>query len=399
MLFGVVSLNAQSVKPRIKITSDTSNWCQQSGSISWEIYDSANGNATLQAGSISIPSAASTTAVCYKSVKAEIDNKLVDYIANNSIMEADGTLPAYTGTYAGGGGSVLSVFGRTGAVVKQAGDYLWGDIGSKPATFAPSAHTHGLADVTDEGTAAALNVPASGDAAAGEIVKGDDTRLTNARTPIAHNHAGADINTGTVADARLSPNVSLLGSTVGGTELGNPAVGTKGGVEAKACSGTDKVSAIGTDGVPVCSADQSSGGGLPSGAVVLILSGSCPATLGAGWTEAALGGKFLLVTTNGAGDIGGTGGQDTVTSVINHTHGVNVNDPQHAHVENNNSATTGGLAGWAARDTSTSTPVATGYSTAAAATGITATTNNPAGGVASVDNRPSFVRVILCQKD
>jgi len=77
----------------------------------------------------------------------------------------------------------------------------------------------------------------------------------------AHNHAGADINSGTVADARLSANVSLLGSTIGGAELGNPAVGTKGGVESKLCNGTDKVSSIGTDGIPVCTADQTGGGG------------------------------------------------------------------------------------------------------------------------------------------
>lgn len=38
------------------------------------------------------------------------------------------------------------------------------------------------------GTAAALNVPSSGNATAGQVVKGDDTRLTDARTPTAHNH-------------------------------------------------------------------------------------------------------------------------------------------------------------------------------------------------------------------
>lgn len=37
-------------------------------------------------------------------------------------------------------------------------------------------------------------------------------------------------------------------------------MGTKGGVEALTCSGTDKLSAIGTNGVPVCSADQTGGG-------------------------------------------------------------------------------------------------------------------------------------------
>lgn len=41
--------------------------------------------------------------------------------------------------------------------------------------------------------------------------------------------------------------------TLVAADLPNPAVGAKGGVEAKACSGDDRMSAIGTDGVPVCS--------------------------------------------------------------------------------------------------------------------------------------------------
>lgn len=43
------------------------------------------------------------------------------------------------------------------------------------------------------GTAGALNVAASGDAASSEVVKGNDTRLTNARTPVAHTHAMGDV--------------------------------------------------------------------------------------------------------------------------------------------------------------------------------------------------------------
>jgi hypothetical protein len=82
---------------------------------------------------------------------------------------------------------------------------------------------------------------------------------------------GSNIASGTVADARLSANVSLLGSTISGSELGNPAVGTKGGVEAKTCTGTDKLSAIGTDGVPVCSTDSTGAGG---GITTLGVSGS-----------------------------------------------------------------------------------------------------------------------------
>lgn len=43
------------------------------------------------------------------------------------------------------------------------------------------------------GTAAAKNIPVSGDAAATEIVYGTDTRLANARTPVTHSHAEGDV--------------------------------------------------------------------------------------------------------------------------------------------------------------------------------------------------------------
>lgn len=123
------------------------------------------------------------------------------------------------------------------------------------------------------------------------VAIGNDSRLSDARAPTAHSLTNAlhaegalsvgavlratsttafgfgaldladtDAVTGNLPDARLSASVSLLGSTVGGGELGNPAVGVKGGVEAKTCSGTDKLSAIGIDGIPVCAADQTAGG-------------------------------------------------------------------------------------------------------------------------------------------
>ena len=51
------------------------------------------------------------------------------------------------------------------------------------SSYSVTTHTHDLSDVTDSGTAAALNVPAAGNAASGEVVKGSDTRLTDTRTP------------------------------------------------------------------------------------------------------------------------------------------------------------------------------------------------------------------------
>lgn len=43
------------------------------------------------------------------------------------------------------------------------------------------------------GTASYLNAPATGNATSGEVVKGDDTRLTDARTPLSHTHAISDV--------------------------------------------------------------------------------------------------------------------------------------------------------------------------------------------------------------
>lgn len=64
--------------------------------------------------------------------------------------------------------------------------------------------------------------------------------------------------------SKRQPNFADLAGTIGSAQQNNPGVGARGGVESKACTGTDKISAIGTDGVPVCSADQTGGGGSSS---------------------------------------------------------------------------------------------------------------------------------------
>ena len=79
------------------------------------------------------------------------------------------------------------------------------------ASKAPLVHTHVKADITDLpavavsgayndltgkptlGTASVLDVPATGDALSTEVVKGSDSRLTNARTPTAHTHVILDV--------------------------------------------------------------------------------------------------------------------------------------------------------------------------------------------------------------
>ena len=171
----------------------------------------------------------------------------------------------------------------------------------------------------------------------------------------------------------------------------------------------------------------STGGSLPTGAIILIVSGSCPS----GFTEeASLNGKFVLGTLNGSGDVGGAGGADNVipsgtnsaptftgnalaghahtftgsalaghahtftgsalgthqhgtgtyatsahsgTAVDNHaSHTHTYTDvPNHVHVQTAHSAATGPNVGYGV-DASTNTAVTSGYSTA-----------NPTGGVAT----------------
>ena len=74
----------------------------------------------------------------------------------------------------------------------------------------PTAHTHTKSQITDLGTigtAAAKNVPAAGNAATGEVVLGSDTRLSDARTPTAHTHTKSNITD----FAHTHPNTDITG--------------------------------------------------------------------------------------------------------------------------------------------------------------------------------------------
>ena len=101
----------------------------------------------------------------------------------------------------------------------------------------PTPHTHVLADVTDAGTAAAVNVPAAGNAATNEAVLGSDTRLTDARTPTPHTHVEADITdldkyTQAQVDAALASKEDDLGNpTVDGYILSSTVAGVRSWIE------------------------------------------------------------------------------------------------------------------------------------------------------------------------
>lgn len=81
----------------------------------------------------------------------------------------------------------------------------------------------------------------------------------------------------------------------------------------------------------------------------------------------------------------------TYTQIVQHTHAVNINDPQHNHVVTSQTATTGSATSYehGTLDTSSADAEATEV-TGNRATGITATTDNPAGSVATgTTNGPS----------
>jgi len=157
----------------------------------------------------------------------------------------------------------------------------------------------------------------------------------------------------------------------------------------------------------------SAGGVLESGLIVLSLT-TCPSGYA---EESSLNGKFALGTLDANADVTTTGGSDSITSVLNHTHPVT--DPGHNHAQNSHNhtqdahqhgmaeGTTDGSGTFmdrsnAAAATTAVTDAATATNQAATATNQAnttgVTTTNPAGGVASIDNRPAFVRVIFCRK-
>jgi hypothetical protein len=86
-------------------------------------------------------------------------------------------------------------------------------FGTTAGTIAQGNHTHTLSAISDAGTAASKNVPASGDASTTEVVLGTDTRLTDARTPTTHNHTLSEV---TDAGTSASLNVAATGNAAVG---------------------------------------------------------------------------------------------------------------------------------------------------------------------------------------
>ena len=94
---------------------------------------------------------------------------------------------------------------------------------------------------------------------------------------VSGNISASAVNQGGVQVINTITGNNITATKTGGTytlTLPNPSITTKGGVMSLTCSGTDKLSAIGTDGLPVCSADQSAAGGGGANVSTTICSGN-----------------------------------------------------------------------------------------------------------------------------
>lgn len=218
------------------------------------------------------------------------------------------------------------------------------------------------------------------------FVADDDVRLSDARAPTAHTHDYADPahnHDGSYAVPHSHPYAADDHTHPGGSEA------------------------------------------FPVGSIFIAVVSTDPSTLLGYGTWSAFGaGKMLVGRDSGDTDFDTaeeTGGAKTVTlteaQIPSHTHVQNShnhtqdahNHTQNAHVhdEFNNSATTGGLVGWGAQDTSTNNASLTGYDTgsttatniAATATNQSATaTNQNTGGGGAHNNLPPYIVVYLWKR-
>src|SRR5574344_1396737 len=137
----------------------------------------------------------------------------------------------------------LSISGKTITVTPGSGSAYtlttqdtvdWSGVINKPTTFAPSSHTHG--QITNDGMiGTAANKPlitttggvvttGSFGTVANTFCQGNDSRLSDARTPKAHTHAKSDITdfptlatvatSGSYADLSNKPTIPVIDSTL-----------------------------------------------------------------------------------------------------------------------------------------------------------------------------------------
>ena len=135
--------------------------------------------------------------------------------SSGQVLKWNGTewAPAADATSGGGGGG-----GDADTLEGQAGSYYLSranhtgtqaistivDLQTELNGKAPVSHTQTLSSITDAGTAAARNVPVSGNAeivgGVAEVVIADDTRLSDVRNPTSHTHTLTECYVGHVEE-------------------------------------------------------------------------------------------------------------------------------------------------------------------------------------------------------
>ena len=139
-------------------------------------------------------------------------------------------------------GGVTSFNGRTGAITPESGDYTASDVGlgnvgnfkavsteanqGLTSTEQSNARTNigagtsnfdgtysSLSGTPTLGSASSLDVATSGDASATQVVKGNDTRLSDARTPTSHTHTKSQITDFPTIPGGVKSGTSRAGAT------------------------------------------------------------------------------------------------------------------------------------------------------------------------------------------
>lgn len=169
--------------------------------------------------------------------------------------------------------------------------YGWGNHASAGyATGAQGVLADSAVQPNEVGTSAALDVAAAGDASTTQVVKGNDTRLSNARTPIAHTHTKSDISD--FAHTHLKSDITDFAHTHTKADITNYPAAVSGseitsGTEtgAREMSPADVVSFISQHG---------SGGGGGSGLTYTGVTANTTAVSGNGYICNTSGGAFTV---------------------------------------------------------------------------------------------------------
>jgi hypothetical protein len=109
----------------------------------------------------------------------------------------------------------LDATGKIDASMIDDGDISYNNIADVPSSFTPSTHasTHATGGTdaiapSDIGAEPAFTKNTAHNknfgTAEGTVCEGDDSRLSDARTPVSHNHAASEITSGTLHDDRIA---------------------------------------------------------------------------------------------------------------------------------------------------------------------------------------------------